>query len=680
VPGGAQCAASSPLISAEIGTAAPFNVLVSVPQDAVGAYYPVTITVSSGGVVSAYPLGVAVATCGYELSPASAAFEAAGGEGSVSIAATAGCSWTASSQTPWLSPIGGVLGSGSGSVSYRVAPNQSATSRSGAITIGEQSLSVTQAASPCSFEVSPLSRRLDSASGSFAIDVTATPSDCTWRLETATTWLTVVGPPERVGSGLVQLNYSSNAGPSQRAGAVTVAGRVVEVVQSAGSSAGTTSRYLAEGATSSFFDARLALLNPNAAAATATITFSTAGGAPVTTVVTVPPYRRVTVDPKTIPSLETAEFSTRVESDQPLVVDRTMSWDARGYGAHAETAVAAPALTWFLAEGATHSAFNLFYLLQNPNAAEARVLVRYLRPNGVPLEKTYTLPAQSRTNIWVDVEEIPGLGLALASTDVSAVVEVLNGQSIIVERAMYADVPGQTFGAGHESAGITVPATEWFLAEGATGPYFDLFVLVANPGSTDAQIEATYLLPDGTTVVKPYTVVANSRFNIWVDHDDPRLADTAVSTTIRSLNGVPIIVERAMWWPDGNWQEAHNSPGATTTGTRWALAEGEVDAARNLETYILIANTSTGPADVKVTLWFEDGTSAERSFAGIAGRSRFNVPVGGFFPEAAGQRFGATVESTGATPAQIVVERAMYWDAAGQRWAAGTNALGTKLQ
>ena len=26
----------------------------------------------------------------------------------------------------------------------------------------------------------------------------------------------------------------------------------------------------------------------------------------------------------------------------------------------------------------------------------------------------------------------------------------------------------------------------------------------------------------------------------------------------------------------GGWYEAHNSPGATTTGTRWALAEGEV--------------------------------------------------------------------------------------------------------
>jgi hypothetical protein len=256
------------------------------------------------------------------------------------------------------------------------------------------------------------------------------------------------------------------------------------------------------------------------------------------------------------------------------------------------------------------------------------------------------------------------------------VLEVQNGQPIIVERAMYFDVPGQSFGAGHESAGVTAPALEWFLAEGATGGYFDLFVLVANPGDTEAQVDAEYLLPDGTTVSKRYAVPANSRFNIWVDYEDARLASTAVSTTLRSVNGVPIIVERAMWWPQGGWFEAHNSPGATTTGTRWAIADG----LGGVETYLLVANTSASPADVVITLMFADGTSAQRTFGGIPAKSRFNVPVRDYFPQAAGRLFGAVVESVGPAPAQIVVERAVYWDAGGQHWAAGVNALATKLQ
>ena len=98
--------------------------------------------------------------------------------------------------------------------------------------------------------------------------------------------------------------------------------------------------------------------------------------------------------------------------------------------------------------------------------------VRYLRPSGAPLEKTYTLPPNSRTNIWVNEEDFPGLGKALAATDVSAMIEVANDQPIIVERAMYLDLPGQMFGAGHESAGVTAPATQWFLAEGPHGPVF----------------------------------------------------------------------------------------------------------------------------------------------------------------------------------------------------------------
>ena len=54
-------------------------------------------------------------------------------------------------------------------------------------------------------------------------------------------------------------------------------------------------------------------------------------------------------------------------------------------------------------------------------------------------------------------------------------------QPIVVERAMYLSRPDQPFAAGHESAGVTAPATSWFLAEGATGSFFDLFVLIENP-------------------------------------------------------------------------------------------------------------------------------------------------------------------------------------------------------
>src|SRR5262249_15402788 len=157
----------------------------------------------------------------------------------------------------------------------------------------------------------------------------------------------------------------------------------------------------------------------------------------------------------------------------------------------------------------------------------------------------------------------------------------------------------------------------WFLAEGATGDFFDLFVLIANPQNVDAAVQATFLLPNGTSIVKNYAVAANSRFNIWVDTEDARLVNTAVSTIITSTNGVPLIVERSRGCPGptaATWAEAHNSAGLTSTGKTWSLAEGEVGGSRATETFILIANR--GPADTAtVTLLYEDGTSETKTFS-----------------------------------------------------------------
>ena len=155
-----------------------------------------------------------------------------------------------------------------------------------------------------------------------------------------------------------------------------------------------------------------------------------------------------------------------------------------------------------------------------------------------------------RFNIWVDNE-----GPELSSTDVSAVITSTGSAPIIVERAMYAsDGAGRLFGAGHESAGITAPSRPGSWRRGRRGTYFDLFILVAEsrPAPTP---RSTVEIPAARRYAcsqSGYTVAANSRFNIWVDHEDPGLANvavSAVSTTVTSLNGVPVIVERAMWWP-----------------------------------------------------------------------------------------------------------------------------------
>jgi Zn-dependent metalloprotease len=84
-------------------------------------------------------------TCTFSINPTSASFPAAGGSGSVSVTAAAGCNWTAVSNAAFLTITSGASGSGNGTVNYSVAANAGSSSRSGTLTIAGLTFTVTQA-------------------------------------------------------------------------------------------------------------------------------------------------------------------------------------------------------------------------------------------------------------------------------------------------------------------------------------------------------------------------------------------------------------------------------------------------------------------------------------------------------------------------------------------------------
>ncbi len=228
----------------------------------------------------------------------------------------------------------------------------------------------------------------------------------------------------------------------------------------------------------------------------------------------------------------------------------------------------------------------------------------------------------------------------------SAEITSTNGVPIIVERSMYLNAGSKAFKGGHNSAGVTSPSLNWFLAEGSTGGFFSMFVLMANPNATAATVQATYILASGAPVVKTYSVAANSRRTIDVASQDPALADTPVSVKVESTNGVPIIVERTMWWMGSkhSWTEGHNAFGTTRTAPRWLLAEGENGGPRAINTFVLIANTSAADANVRVTMLPEEGAEESVTYT-VGANRRFTVPVATAFPSSDGKRFSILVES-----------------------------------
>lgn len=106
------------------------------------------------------------------------------------------------------------------------------------------------------------------------------------------------------------------------------------------------------------------------------------------------------------------------------------------------------------------------------------------------------------------------------------------------------------------------------------------------------------------------------------------MANVAFSTTLSSLNAVPIIVERSLWWPGptfATWHETHNSFGGAETGTLWVAAFGEVPQVLS-SNMSGIANPTTEAATVRVTLLGDTGPGLTKTYT-VAAKSRFNVDM-----------------------------------------------------
>ena len=439
------------------------------------------------------------------------------------------------------------------------------------------------------------------------------------------------------------------------------------------------SYFLAEGATGAFFDLDIVIANPTNEDAPVAITFLDSAGNTYPLNFTLPAKRSRTVAVETeIPALASADVSTIVTSTDgvPLVVERSLFWDATYYGGHTGNAVDGPQTTWYFGEGfqSTPGVFDTFILLANAGTAPATVTLTFLRQGASPVSTTKVIGATSRANFWA--AELPN---ELIGQSFSTV--VTSTSPIIAERAMYFGSP--LFNGGHESAGVSAPATSWFHPEGRTGPFFDTYILIGNPGNTAANVTVRFLRANDTPITTTLTVGAQSRETIHVD-GVPGLPDNDVSTQVTSDQ--PVISERAMYWPGdyAQWYEAHNSFGVTSTGILWGLAEGRFGFPQQFETYILLTNPTNRPARVRVTflrqgnrLPIVDETQV------LAANARANVDMSKLLNapdyDPAGERFGTIIESLNGVG--IAVERAMYFTTnPNQFWNGGTNATAVKLR
>jgi subtilisin len=94
--------------------------------------------------------------CSYEVSPTTASFVMSGGTGSVTVAPSASCSWSATSNASWLTITSGASGAGNGVVNYSVAPYTTwESARTATITVGDRTVTITQTTPPHPCKIEP---------------------------------------------------------------------------------------------------------------------------------------------------------------------------------------------------------------------------------------------------------------------------------------------------------------------------------------------------------------------------------------------------------------------------------------------------------------------------------------------------------------------------------------------
>jgi hypothetical protein len=216
--------------------------------------------------------------------------------------------------------------------------------------------------------------------------------------------------------------------------------------------------FFGEGATGSFFNTFFLLGNTSSRAANVQMAYKLLSGDSVVVNHVVPAFGRLTINAATEhASLADTLFALEITSDEPLVAERSMYWSlASGawYEGHNATGVNEPARKWGLAEGRVgmDRGFQTYILIGNTTAEDSTVRVTFLRVGGGTVTKDYSVAANSRFNLSVNAM-VP----ELKDEEFGAIVEVVDGGPIIVERSLYSSSGGQAFAAGTNTSAVRLP-------------------------------------------------------------------------------------------------------------------------------------------------------------------------------------------------------------------------------
>jgi hypothetical protein len=197
----------------------------SVNLPTTGAYTILANSVAAGQAGN-YSLNLTSPSCSTTLATASQSVGDAAAEFNVGVTAQ-GCGVTATSNASWITVTS--TNNGAGPVTYTVQQNTTGASRTGTISINNQTFTVTQSA-PCTFTLGATSQNAPSGGGSFSVGVT-TPAGCTVTATSNAPWITVTST--NGGAGPVSYTVQQNTAGTSRTGTISINGQTFTVTQAA---------------------------------------------------------------------------------------------------------------------------------------------------------------------------------------------------------------------------------------------------------------------------------------------------------------------------------------------------------------------------------------------------------------------------------------------------------------
>jgi len=167
-------------------------------------------------------------SCNFSVTVNASRFGPQGGTATAAVTTGSSCAWSASSAADWIT-VDGASRTGEGTVPFTIRSFDNTVERSGAITIAQQSFTLTQSGCIVRLTSSEIAFAGDGGSSDVAIEAS---DGCRWLVENAPSWATF-DPSSGAGSATVRIRAARNTSTTTaRDASVQIGAQVLALHQS----------------------------------------------------------------------------------------------------------------------------------------------------------------------------------------------------------------------------------------------------------------------------------------------------------------------------------------------------------------------------------------------------------------------------------------------------------------